>query len=1136
MRYDNGRFNLAATDLAGFLGCRHLTQLNRAVAMGTRAAPPYWADVQRDALIERGAAHERDYVEHLRNLGLSVVTVDGVDATATAVAQTSNAMAQGVDVIVQGALARDGWRGRADVLRRVDTPSRFGGWSYEAVDTKLAHETKSGTILQLCVYSDLLGDVLGVSPEFMSVVTPWSAFDPERHRFADYAAFYRRAARGLEAFLREDAETYPEPTVYCDTCRWRQPCDERRHADDHLSLVAGVSRLQMAELRARDIPTMKQLSDVPLPLGWRPERGAPETYVRVREQARVQVEAREADERRMEVLAIHPGAGLCRLPAPSLGDVFFDIEGDPFVGRDGQEYLLGYAFTDDDGRTAYAHAWARTRAEEKEAFEKLVDFVSARLERFPELHVYHYAAYEPAALKRLMGRYGTREEAVDGFLRGGVFVDLYAVARHSVRASVESYSIKQLEPFYAFQRQVPLRDAGLARARVEVCLERGDALSLDPDDIEVVRAYNEDDCRSAWKLRDWLEILRAGEIARGADVPRPTPPVDDAPNENVTEWLARITPVIERLLADVPADPAERTIDEHGRWLLANLLDWHRREEKALWWEYFRLAALSEEDLLAERAGLAGLEFMAELEAADRRKTAVHRYRFRPQDCELRAKDELRSMGGDKLGTVVALSHETHTVDIKKKQTTADAHPSAVFGHKYVGAKVIAEAILRIGEHVVTHGLHGDGPFRAARSLLVGEALRIDDDVLRRDGETALDAALRLTHVLTSGVLPVQGPPGTGKTYSGARMICALVAQGKRVGVTANSHKVIRHLVNETIRIADEFGVAVRCCLKAEELEDAQHRLAFAAKSEDLLQALREGANVAGGTAWLWSRPDAFECVDVLFVDEAAQMSLANVLAVSQCAPCIVLLGDPQQLDQPIQGTHPDGCDVSALHHVLGEAQTIASDRGLFLEKTWRLHPDICGFTSELFYAGKLHAMEGRERQIIKSSRGPLRGSGLRYIPVVHSGNQNVSLEEAEAIGALVAAILASKATWVNYDGIEKELAIDDILIITPYNAQVSALQKQLPSDARIGTVDKFQGQEAPIAIYSTATSSFEDAPRGMEFLYSLNRLNVATSRARCISVLVASPRILDAECRSPRRMQLANAFCRFLEMAGDQV
>ena len=1129
MKKVGSTFEFSATDLVGHLNCHHLTSLDRAVADGVLSKPKVW-DPLLQILSERGAAHEQSYVEHLTEAGLDVVRIDGIEVTATAVAETHSAMLRGIPVIVQAALTHQGWNGRADILRRVEAPSGLGTWSYEPIDTKLARETKAGAILQLCVYADLLSDMQGLPPEYMYVVAPWSEFQPQQFRFADYAAYFRKAKRALVAGTAASAadDTYPDPIAHCDICRWRQTCDKRRRDDDHLCLVAGISKLQINELKAHGIATVQALAGMPLPLAWKPDRGSADSFIRVREQARIVVEARTAGAGKFELLPVETGFGLTRLPEPSVGDVFLDLEGDPFVGEHGLEYLFGYLFKDAEGALVYEGDWALTRVDEKRAFEKFVDFVMARWTQFPSLHVYHYAPYEPAALKRLMGRYATREEEIDRMLRAGLFVDLYQIVRHALRASVESYSVKQMEPFYAFTRGTPLADANSALANFQAHLELGDAPSIADEIMATVRAYNEDDCRSAASLSAWLETLRAKLVANGIDVPRPEPG-DGAPKEKITDWLIKINALIGRLTADVPADSAERSDEQQARWILANILDWHRREEKAVWWELFRLADLSAEDLREERAGLAGLEFVGVVGGTA--KAPIHRYRFLPQETELRGGEELRILGGEKLGKVEAISFADETIDIKKRQDTGHLHPQAVFAHSHVDTKVIAEALVRIGEHVADHGVGGDGPYQAARDLLLREQPRVGSKPLHRADETTVDAAVRLCADLGDGVLPVQGPPGAGKTFTGARMICELVRRGKKVGITANSHKVIRNLVDATIKAADELGITLQCCQKADEVGNPQHRLFFAKKNEDLFAALSSGsAAVGGGTAWLWSRPDAFETVDVLFVDEAAQMSLANVLAVSQAAKAVVLIGDPQQLDQPMQGSHPEGTDVSAFDHILGGERTVSADKGLFLEETWRLHPEICAYSSELFYDGKLHSKRGLEQQVVKGA-GPISGSGLYFLPVAHSGNQNCSPEEAQAIGDLVRSLLAGNATWVDREGREKPITLDDIVIITPYNAQVFEIQQCLPG-SRVGTVDKFQGQEAPIAIYSTATSSHADAPRGMEFLYSLNRLNVATSRAKCVSILVGSPQIFEAECRTPWQIQLANAFCRYLEMA----
>jgi len=461
---------------------------------------------------------------------------------------------------------------------------------------------------------------------------------------------------------------------------------------------------------------------------------------------------------------------------------------------------------------------------------------------------------------------------------------------------------------------------------------------------------------------------------------------------------------------------------------------------------------------------------------------------------------------------------------------SAALHPEAVFSRKVINADVLADALVRIGESVAANGLEGSGAYLAARDLLLRMGPRLGGQALQGEGEASLDAACRIALALEGGLLPIQGPPGSGKTFTGARMICALVRAGKKVGICATSHKVIRNLLDEVVRASAEQGIDLVCIQKPSEPEPDQPRLRFAKSNADLLAALAAGAQVAGETAWLWASPDAMRVIDVLFVDEAAQMSLANVLAISQAAAQLVLLGDPQQLDQPMQGSHPEGTDVSALHYVLGEEQTVPAERGLFLAETWRLHPEICRFTSEMFYANRLHPRAGLERQaIVSTSR--ISGSGLRFLAVPTRGNQSASPEEAEAVRLLVVETLASGATWTNDQGVPAVVTLQDILIIAPYNAQVFELAERVPG-ARIGTVDKFQGQQAPIVIYSMTTSSYADAPRGMEFLYSLNRLNVATSRAKCVCVLVASPSVFEVRCRTPRQMQLANAFCRYLEMA----
>jgi uncharacterized protein len=1123
----DGVVHLSASDLVGHLNCHYLTKLDLAVAKGKLAKPSVW-DPVLEVLVERGSLHEQSYLDHLEVSGLPILRIDGIGVDSHAVAQTQDAMRAGAPIIAQGALQAGRWGGRADILRRIEKASNLGTWSYEVVDTKLARETKGNTVLQICLYSDLLAHAQKLTPEIAYVVTPGSDFKPQEFRYFDYAAFYRRVRTNLERAVENDTQEdlYPEPKPHCEICRWRLRCEAKWREDDHLTLVARISKSQINELKKHNVTTVAALAALPLPVPWKPERGAVQSFERVREQARLQVQGRAKGAVVYEALPPLPGFGLACLPLPSEGDIFLDLEGDPFVDEGGLEFLFGYAFKDLAGADTYRAEWALSRADEKAAFERFVDFVVARLETHSDLHIYHYAPYEPAALKRLMGRYATRENEIDKMLRAGLFVDLYAIVRHAIRASVESYSIKKLEPLYAFERTVELPDAGTVLAKVQASLELGDFDNIGLEERTVVTGYNRDDCLSAWKLRDWLENIRSGLIAAGDTIERP-PPRSGKAGEELNSWQLKIAELVERLTHNVPIVSAERSREQQARWLLAHILDWHRREDKAAWWEYFRLSALSAGELLDEIAGLSGLRFIGP--AGGTVKAPIHRYQFPPQDTELRGEEDLRQVGGEKFGKVAAISLEDRTIDVKKRQDTANVHPEAVFAHEIVDAQVLADALVRIGEYVADHGLISEGPYQAARDLLLVVAPHTGGEPLKEAGETNLAAAMRLAPHF-QGVLPVQGPPGAGKTHIGARMICTLAQAGKRIGITANSHKVIRHVVDEVLEAAPELGASVHCIQKVTEDEPNLARLQFTTDNAELFGAIGMSCNVAAGTAWLWARSDAQESVDALFIDEAAQMSLANVLAVSQAAKNLVLLGDPRQLEQPMQGSHPEGTDVSGLTHILGQNPTIPPDRGLFLEETWRLHPEICAFTSELFYENRLRSRPGLELQEIRST-SRIKGSGLRFLPVVHAGNQSSSPEEADAIRDLVTEILNSKTTWINRENKEMPIGLNDILIIAPYNSQVFELQDRI-TGGRIGTVDKFQGQEAPLVIYSITTSSCLDAPHGMEFLYSPNRLNVATSRARAICVLVGSPTVFEAECRTPKQMQLVNAFCRYLEMA----
>ena len=1117
---DGSGLSLSATDLSGFNECEHKTVLELGVALGQLQRPGE-NELERRMLEKRGFEHEARVFEHLARTrpDIAEITMGPGDASrAEAVLATQQAMARGADVIAQGVLVNEHWFGRPDFLLKVDRPSRLGAYSYVVADAKLANEAKARAVLQLCAYSELLAEQQGIEPELLYIAPGGSEVRLIALRTADYLSYYRLAKHRLQAFVADRAprEGYPEPVEHCGVCSWWKRCEERRRGDDHLSLVAGITARQRDRLSAANVVRVSELGA--LDPGLRVAGIARESLGRVREQARLQVAGRTAGKPLYELLLdVEPSFGLDRLPVPTAGDLFLDLEGDPFVQGNGLEYLFGLLELREPG-THYRGYWSKTHAEEKRAFEAVIDRIFAGREAYPELHVFHFGHREADALKNLSCRHRTRESQVDQLLREHVLVDLHGIVKRSVRASVESYTLKQLEGLYDFERSTELRAAARAMQFFGWLLETGEGEHGEAELRTTIERYNLDDCLSTHRLRAWLEARRAEfEQKTGRILQRPEKPKPSAEEpQNESAELATL------LLARLPEDPALDSKEQAAERLMANLLDWHWRESKQTWWEYYRALELPPGERIEDRSVLAGLTFASVV--GSEKKSSVCRYEFPEQEHSIKLGSGAHDPDtGKGAGDVLALGDDFVHL---KRGPSMKGHPTALIAGGPLVTKAHAARLLALGRDILEHG----DSFRAARELLLKNPPRCGQTPgisLVGEGEDTVLAIQRLALSLHESVLAVQGPPGSGKTYRAAEMIVALVREGKRVGVTSNSHRVIKSV----LRAVAARDATMRV-LHIDESVDTDAPFEFSKDYATIRARLNLGElDVVGGTSWAWVTDHLQQSVNVLVVDEAGQMSLANVLAVSSAAESLVLFGDPAQLDQPQKGSHPPGADASALEHLLGDALTMPADRGVFLPETRRLAPAICEFTSRVFYDGRLEPILGLEQQRIEGP-APFGGSGLRFVPVVHRGNTNQSDEEVTRVREIVDELLSGALRFVDRKGEARVLTAHDILVVAPYNAQVTALHSQLGNDVQVGTVDKFQGAEAPIVIYSMTSSSAEDAPRGLEFLYSLNRLNVATSRAQALVILVGNPELTRVRCKTPRQMQLVNALCAYLEMA----
>lgn len=817
--------------------------------------------------------------------------------------------------------------------------------------------------------------------------------------------------------------------------------------------------------------------------------------------------------------------GFLRLPPPDEGDLYFDMEGDP-MEEGGLEYLFGISCLE-NGAIKFRPFWGHDRHEEKKAFEGFMDFVTAYLAQHPNAHIYHYADYENRALKHLMGLHGTREAEVDNLLRNQKLVDLFAVVRHSILTSEPRYSIKNLETFYMKgERSADVKNAGASIIFYENWRKTGD-----PKLLEEIRQYNEEDCHSTWLLHKWLIGLRPSNL------PWYSAGDDDEPDEEKTARIHEAEKQRERyrqkLVAGLPEDVSLRSAEDNVNQLLFDLLDFYRREDKPGFWRMFDRQGKTVPELMDDLDCLAGLQLDSATPMFKDKKSSVITYRFSPQEHKLAVGDACQdSESLQSIGTIYSLNNEAGLVQLRAGPSVlkawGDQPPAgitAIAANNHINKKSLQAALLRFIDSYIA----GEDKYSVLKSLLYRELPNISGvatgQPLASDKEDASERAVQVISKMQESCLFLQGPPGTGKTYTGSRAIVALLKQGKRVAVSANSHKAVINLLSATEKAANIQGFVFRGAKKgAAENDKTQEGMI---ENVDGVDVYDPAYQLVGGTAWAFAHENADSAFDYLFIDEAGQVSLANLIAMGVCAKNIVLLGDQMQLGQPLQGDHPGESGQSALDYFLGEHATIPPERGLFLGVTRRMHPDVCKFISDAVYEGRLHAAPENSNQALvlnESAHSSLKPTGISFVEIDHDECGQSSIEEANLIAKIVDNLLGQQ--YRDQEGTVSHFSEKNILVVAPYNAQVRTLRDRLPTGIEVGTVDRFQGLEAEVVIVSMTTSSGDYLPRNIEFLYDKNRLNVAVSRARSLAIVVANPKLLEVDCKTPEQMALVNTLC----------
>lgn len=1104
-----GRIVYSASDLASAARCEYALLRDFDARLGWAPA----VDVE-DELLARtatlGTEHEQRRLAELRDEfgdGLAVIgrpaySHAGLTAAADA---TARAIADGAAVVYQAAMYDGRFVGFADFLIR-------DGDQYRVTDTKLARSPKVSALLQLAAYADALAIAgVAVAGEAELILGDGTVV---RYPVDDLIPVYRSQRAHLQLLLdKHHAAGSPvrwedEQVQACLRCPL---CEEQLKARDDLLLVAGMRISQRDKLIEAGIGTVAELAGYRGP----PPDLAPSVLDKLSAQARLQVRQRTSGIPQYEIVDSQP---LTLLPEPNPGDLFFDFEGDPLWTADGTSWGLEYLFgvLEAGPAGAFRPLWAHSRVDERRALLQFLGMVAKRRKRYPNMHIYHYAPYERTALLRLAGRYGVGEDDVDDLLRNGILVDLYPLVRKSIRVGAESVSLKALEPLYmgAHLRSGEVTTAAASinsYARYCELLAEGnsdDAATV----LKQIEEYNHYDCVSTRELRDWL-LLRAWETGV---TPVGVQPVAEHETVEDHDELAST-------LADFTGDAAAvgRTPEQTAVALVAAARGYHQREDKPFWWSHFDRLNYPVE----EWSDSTDVFVVAHAEVAVEWNMPP---RARKPQRQLQLTGELAR--GELRGQVFALYDPpapAGMTDNPDRRAAAPAEvvevddpilPTTVVLRERAGADgEIFEQLpfaLTPGPPVPTAKLRASidatartvasGLPQLPRSALVDVLLRreprtLGDAPLPRTADTVADltaATLRLD----SSYLAVHGPPGTGKTYTAAQVITRLVTtHGWRIGVVAQSHAVVENLLDCVV----EAGLDPQRIAKKRNGHAVKRWQQIDSSTYPVFIAETAGC-VVGGTAWDFANGNRVPpgSLDLLVIDEAGQFCLANTIAVAPAAANLMLLGDPQQLPQVSQGTHPEPVDISALEWLVDGQRTLPPERGYFLDLSYRMHPDVCAAVSKLSYEGRLHSHLERTTGRRLAGYSP----GVQVLPVGHYGNSTDSPEEAQAIVAEVRDVLGR--SWTDEHG-TRALSAADVMVLAPYNAQVSLIRQQLAAaglgGVRVGTVDKFQGGQAPVVFISMTASSIDEVPRGISFLLNRNRLNVAISRAQYAAVIVRS-------------------------------
>ncbi len=1087
------------------------------------------ADPLMHVLGTRGLDHERQILDEFRSKGLNVVDIDAPDI-AVRYQQTLDALHDGADVVAQAYLTQPPFAGYADFLVKVPGRSALGDYHYEVWDAKLAQSARAAFYMQLACYADMLFDIQQRHAEYLTVAVGSGELDrvPSRQCQHYYSVLKHSFLQFQQNF---DPQAPIDPAQSANWLNWSAEAERQLRQRDHLFQVATITRGQIKHLEAAKIGTMQALAESS-------EASVsgigPPVFRRLQQQARLQIQSRGQPIPAYQVLPVPndqagQAVGLAMLPPHSPMDIFFDIEGNP-LAEGGLEYLWGASYFASDGSRQFKDFWGHTAEQEKQAFVDFVQWAYQRWQQDPSMHIYHYANYEVAACRKLMGRYAVCEHEVDQLLRNDVFVDLYTVVRNGLLVGEPRYSIKNIEHLYRPQRDTDVASGGES----VVVYEQWRALHAagqqgaswrDSDILNSIRDYNIDDCNSTQELVDWL---RARQAEHGIQYLGKTELEDIELPTSVSDRLQLSSKLLNKAEQLRERNPV--SADAHA--IFAWAIEFHRREMKPVYWRRFDRLGQTHQELLQDPDCLGCCRRGSEppFKHSARARNSTYTYYFDAHQ-EFKSATGSYFLLGEELKVTLLDSSELERGHLHLQSASEPPPFVSLIPNDLVSPDPIPAGIAAVAE-----GFLNEPEQRSAISdflqrktprivNLCGSAI-----VSAQDSGRRLQQTIQAIQNLDNSYLAIQGPPGTGKTHTASRAIAALLKQGAKIGISSNSHKAINNLLLSTAEYCRTESIPANFACTRDTDQQLQSLGVRIVKNSNLPDLI-ENATVVGTTAWGFARDDMAEQLDYLFVDEAGQVSTANLIGVSRCARNMVLLGDQMQLGQPLQGSHPGESGLSVLDYLLHDNATITDQQGVFLNRTYRMHSQLNAFISTHFYDGKLQSHPANDRRWISRKGAIKKNAGLQFVAVQHEGNAQYAPEEIQCIQDLLKDLLCCA---LHEHGEQRPLQLDDVLFVAPYNHQVSKLQQALGPTAKVGSVDKFQGQQAPVVILSMCASNASESPRGMNFLFDVHRLNVAISRAQCLAIVVANPDLALSSVSSVEQMKQVDLFCAIMEQGSN--